>query len=307
MNFGPKGKKYKILGPTLVGLFLFCFLVFYSLHLSLPTSEDPVRFYSSEKRDDLRRLLVHQIKKAKRSILLRTYALTDASLVHTLKEKGKEGIEIALFYDRKASPDWTELEDEYVHFHPVKGKGLIHEKIWIFDEETLFLGSANLTPSSLRMHDNMMVGLFAPELAKALYKTRPEKLEGTIGTWSYKYFSLPSQEALQAVIDTLQQARDAVSLSLFTFTHPDIAETLKELHKNGVKISLTLDQTTARGASLKVKDQLASEGIHVNVSQGLNLYHYKWGVVDNATHIIGSANWTKGAFQKNHDFILILY
>jgi phosphatidylserine/phosphatidylglycerophosphate/cardiolipin synthase-like enzyme len=42
------------------------------------------------------------------------------------------------------------------------------------------------------------------------------------------------------------------------------------------------------------------------LSQGQQLLHHKWAIVDEEQWIMGSANWTKAAFAKNEDFLLIL-
>lgn len=301
VSFAHKGKRFNK-SPALAGLFLFILILFYSLYIPLPSSKKPIRFYSSRQRNDLNRTLKQSIKKAQKTITLHTYALTDLSLLSLLKRKEEEGVEVHLYYDEKASPPLTRLENKNFHLYPQKGKGLFHEKIWIFDEEVVFLGSANLTPSSLRMHENMMVGLYNPELAKKLLKDRPEEYHEI----TFDYYSLPHPEALEALLEALRKAKKDIYLTLFTFTHPEIAQVLVELHQKGVKISLKLDGTTARGASRKVKEFLEKEGVQVEMSKGLHLCHYKWGIIDGKTHIIGSANWTKAAFQKNKDFILIL-
>jgi cardiolipin synthase len=288
--------------PACAGISFLGLLLFLALHTSLPSPQKPLQFYHSSQRNDLNRILVQSIQQAQETITLKTYALTDLSLLSLLKKRAEEGIIVHLYYDTKASPPLTQLEGEHFHLHPQKGKGLFHEKIWIFDEEKVFLGSTNLTPSSLRMHENMMVGLFAPNLAKALSLGRPSIFQEEGVT----YYSLPQPEALEALLKTLRRAQKKISLTLFTFTHPEIAEVLAELHQKGIKISLKLDGTSARGSSRKVKEFLSNAGVYVEVTQGLELCHEKVGVIDQKIHIIGSANWTKAAFQKNKDFILIL-
>lgn len=198
------------------------------------------------------------------------------------------------------------FKKENFYFHSTEGKGLIHEKLWIIDQKLLFIGLTNLTPSSLRMHDNLMVGLYAPPLAKTLSEGRPEEFHLETDWASLHTYSLPSKRGFEALLETLDQAKKEIFLSLFTFTHPQIAEKLIQLHKKGIKINLKLDGGTARGASKKIKKLFESEGIPVQTSQGLQLYHHKWAIIDQKTHIIGSANWTKSAFNKNNDLILII-
>lgn len=298
-------RRYKI-SPVLAGLFLFFFLLVYSLYTPLPSPKKPIIFYNSERRIDLNHTLKKIINTAKKSITLHTYSLTDLSILSLLKNRAEKGISIHLYYDKKASLPLDLLNQKNFHFHPIQGKGLIHEKLWIIDETLLFLGSTNLTPSSLKMHDNLMVGLYVPPLAKTLSKKRPEEIHLETDKAAFHYYSLPNKSGFKALLETLDQAQKEVSLSLFTFTHPEIAEKLIALHKKGIKITLKLDRGTARGASKDVKRILENEKIHVQTSQGLQLFHHKWAIIDQKTHILGSANWTKAAFNKNNDLILII-
>lgn len=214
-NFVQKGKRFSFVPAVLAGIFF----LFYTLHISLPSSKKPYRLYSTDQGDDLKEVLKKSILRSKESITLHTYAVTDLGILSLLKKKAEEGVEIHLTYHKKTSPNLHLLENKNFYFHPIQEKGLMHEKIWIIDKELLFLGSTNLTPSSLKMHANLMVGLYAPSLAQTLSSTRPSKITDRVGSRDLLYFSLPNQEALKTLLSTLDQAKKIVKISLFTFTH----------------------------------------------------------------------------------------
>ncbi len=296
-----KGKTFSLL-PA-----LFCAgLVFYATWVPLPTEKKPFYLYSTDKRDDLKKTLLSALKKTKHSITLHTYALTDKTVLSLLKKKGEKGVRIHLYYHKKASPNLEKIQWENVHFHPISGRGLMHEKIWIIDQKILFLGSANLTTSSLKMHDNLMVGLYAPSLAQTLNERRVEETTLVVGNHHLHYFSLPNQKGLKTLLKTLDQTEKEVSAALFTFTHPLLVKKFIELHERGVRVCLTLDQMTSRGSSKKALEALEAAGIKVKISRGLQLCHHKWAQIDQKILILGSANWTAAAFEKNRDFILII-
>lgn len=299
-----KGRRFKVSPTLVVGLLFFAGLCWHLSHVPFPTHKNPIRFYSTEKRDDLKQLLIRAIQEAKTSITLHSYAITDQEILLALK---KAKAEIHLYYDGKATPPLNEWENDHLHLHPIYGKGLMHEKIWIFDEIRVFLGSTNLTTTSLTMHDNMMVGLHAPTLAKKLLQGEPLDETFCLGNSKIRYLSLPSPEkGLQMILDALERAEKRVHLSLFTFTHPQIASKLIELKRRGVVVSVRLDQTTARGASRKIYEALLKEGVKVKTSQGFQLHHHKWAQIDESTHLLGSANWTAAALSKNRDFIILI-
>jgi len=293
---------------SLFGLALLAglFLLFYSIRTPLPSPKSEIQIYSTHNRDDLKLTLLNALKKAQKSIYLRTYALTDISTLSALKRKAQEGVDVHLTYHKKTTPKLDRLESPHFHFYPIQERGLMHEKIWIIDESQVFLGSANVTYSSLKMHDNCILGFYSPEFAKALTLSRPENLSLQIQGQTVQYFSLPNKKALDMLLETLGQANERVSLSLFTFTHPLIVKKLIELHERGVKIELTVDAYTARGSSKKAVTSLSQAGVPIRRSRGVQLFHHKWALIDDHTLILGSANWTQAAFTKNRDFILFL-
>jgi phosphatidylserine/phosphatidylglycerophosphate/cardiolipin synthase-like enzyme len=295
-----------ILSRSIPAVLAGLFFLFYTLYIPLPNSKKPFRIYSTDKGSDLKEVLKKGIRQSQTSISLYTYAITDLGVLSLLKKKAAEGVRVHLTYHKKTSPHLHLLQEDNFTFHPIQGKGLMHEKIWIFDEELLFLGSANLTPSSLKMHDNLMVGLYAPRLSKTLSNTRPSKVEDKVGDRNLLYFSLPSQEALTALLSTLDGAKKKVLVSLFTFTHPLLIDKLIELHQRGVHVAVTLDGTTAEGASKKAKERLEKSNVRVKTSKGRELFHHKSAEIDNKIFITGSANWTRAAFNKNRDFIVII-
>ena len=273
----------------------------------MPSSKKPYRLYSTDQGDDLKEVLKKSIRRSKESITLCTYAVTDLGILSLLKKKAAEGVEIHLTYHKKTSPNLHLLEEKNFYFHPIQEKGLMHEKIWIIDKELLFLGSTNLTPSSLKMHANLMIGLYSPSLATTLSNMRPSKITGKVGKRELLYFSLPNQEALQTLLSTLDQAKKMVKISLFTFTHPRLVDKLIELHKRGIRVFVTLDGTTAEGSSKEARKRLEEAHVEIKVSKGRELFHHKSAEIDNKIFIIGSANWTQAAFNKNRDFIMFIY
>lgn len=284
----------------------FLFLVFYALYIPLPSEKHPICFYSNHSRDDLKQTTLKALRQAQHSVWIHTYALTDASVLSLLKQKAEQGIDIHIFYHQKNTPKLHLFEQKHLHFHPIKDKGLMHEKWMVIDETQVFLGTANLTLSSLSMHDNFLLGLYSPALGAALQNGSHRHTQTTIQEQQLELFLLPQKEGLDHLLSQLDKAQKTVTLALFTFTHPLLVKKLLELHERGVHIELFLDAYTARGASKKALKQLQEAGIEASLSQGLPLFHHKWALIDSKTFILGSANWTRAAFEKNKDYILFL-
>jgi len=121
-------------------------------------------------------------------------------------------------------------------------------------------------------------------------------------------FFLPDFEkkALEALCDSLDQAQETIVCALFTLTHPLLIEKLIAAKKRGVHVFLAIDRNAAHGSSRKALERLKEAGISILKGTNNTLLHHKWAWIDQRTFIVGSANWTQAAFEKNQDFILVL-
>lgn len=297
-NFGLKAKKSRFF-LLFVGAVA---LVFYATYFPLPSGKAPVRFYSTHLREDLRLVVLKALKSAKDSIHVYTYALTDPHVLSILMKKAKEGLDVHVTYHQKNTPKLENLP--HLHLHPEKGRGLMHAKWIVIDEKMVFLGTANLTSSSLMMHENLLAGFHAPEFAKALLT--PSFYQGTVGKSELTFYLLPDPKALPHLLKLLDQAKKKIHIAMFTFTHPLIVSKLIELHQRGVEVKVSLDQMGSRGASKMAAETLQAAGVPVQAFQGMPLFHHKWALIDESTLVLGSANWTQAAFKKNKDFILFI-
>lgn len=272
----------------------------------LPSQAHPVCLYSNQMQDDLKQVILYAIKQAKKTIWMQIYALTDHDLIASLKEKEASGIHVTLFYDETAS---IALNHHFTHAFPVQCTGLMHRKIMIIDEATIFIGTANFTPSSLYFHQNVILACFDPELAKEIQLGHHFSATASIGDHYFEWFFLPDFEgkALRRLKTLIQEAKQEITIAMFTLTHPEILEELLTARKRGVEITVIVDGYSAKGASKEALQKLIPHQIHINRSQGKELLHYKLALFDNEWVVMGSANWTKHAFSNNQDCLMILH
>lgn len=282
-----------------------------SLSPPFPKPGEPALFYSMQARQNLHHILLSAIENASRSIYLVMFGLTDPAILQTLKEKAEDQIPTEIYYDRKGSPPLEKTLGGEVVLHTIKSKGLMHQKILVLDDAMVFLGSANFTPSSLKMHDNLVVGLFSPQIARFLKSHAPDKpghLLTHVGGQELSLWLLPDPKGhvLLELRKKIRAAKKSLFVSLFTFTHKSLAEEIARAHARGVRVKVVLDLYSGIGASAQVVEFLKKEGVPVFLSQGPQLLHHKFALIDDQTLVMGSANWTKAAFTKNNDCLLCL-
>ena len=281
--------------------------VWSSLTPQLPTPDEPPRLYSNQCKQDLTLTFLEAIRKSNRSIYLVMFGLSDPAILKTLRDKT---CPLEIYYDTNGSPNLKKVLPNS-EIHPIRQTGFMHQKILILDEETVFLGSANMTTQSLRMHDNLVIGLASKKIASFLKEKVPRSsghLHTLVGGQSVDIWILPDPKghAISELKKKIRNAKRSVSAALFTFTHPILLDELILAHKRGVDVTLVIDMHPGLGASAKNVAALQKAGIRILFGGGAQLLHHKFVYIDGRTLIAGSANWTKAAFTKNSDCLILL-
>lgn len=293
-------------------LFLgFCLWVAYgSITASLPSPGKTATVYGNPTQDDLRLTILSAIKKAKKSIYICIYGLSDPAIMRALNERAQKGIAVKILYDSKGSPN-LQKKIPLAKASPIFSSAIMHQKVIIIDDEMIFFGSANLTEQSLKMHDNLVLGLCNKELADFLQKNRPFKstyAKSLVGGQSVEIWLLPDPKgkAIQELKKQIRSAKKTVQIALFTLTHPLLIEEILHAHKRHVEITVILDKNAAHGASKNAVEALKKANIPVYLNHSIQLMHHKLLYIDEKVLVSGSANWTKSAFTKNSDLLFIL-
>jgi len=295
-------KRYKLFLILIAAFYIW--FVYAATHPLLPSPHSPVVFYSNQSRCDFKHTLLQAFKKAS-SIHIAMYSLTDHKVIDLLRKKACSGALVNIEYDPSATPA---IFDPPMSAKPLRGKGLMHRKIVVLDNSTIFIGSANLTTSSLSLHSNLSLGIYHPGLASFLINPDTADFDFTVGSQNGSLWLLPEggRGALNRLMKAIDSAQRSICLAMFTLTHPDLVDRLIAAHQRGVKTAVALDFYSGRGSSKKAAAKLASAGVKIYLSQGSELLHHKWVWIDNKTVILGSTNWTKAAFTKNRDLLLFL-
>ena len=283
----------------------------------LPGSEAEILLYSNQTRDDLTRLYQQAIESAQQSITLAIYNLTDDTIIDALRKKTDEGISVHIVCEATASKEICERIPKTRVIRRA-GKGLMHQKILIVDGNLIILGSANLTHSSLNIHDNLVIGMNHPPLAHALTeRIKSMDDEGTFtpllhketnaGMQQLELWVLPDdQTAADRMINLIRSAQKTIKVAMFTWTRKDFTHELIEAANRGVKVEAVVDKNQGKGKGAKVVEMLEEAGIPVTLSTGQGLLHHKFAYIDETILVNGSANWTLRGFAENDDFFLII-
>jgi len=306
---------------SLRALFILIYLgLFYTLiqHESIPelTSNAPIQFFANGAGDDLKKVAKEAIQRARSSITLVVYSLTDSGMIELLNRRAAEGIHILIVHDKNATPDIQFRLHERIRCAPYKNKGLMHYKLLVIDKAQVWFGSTNFSRDSFTLHANQMLGVFSEEFAaaceeKALEMYRGHRFKASplivrTPLQSMDFFFLPeNNQALDKLIQTIKTAKKSCRVAMYTFTHPLLQTALIEAKRRGVAVEVILDRESSQQTSRQTYERLKREKVPVFRSRHSGLLHHKMMIVDDML-VTGSANWTKAAFQSNDDCIAFI-
>ena len=111
------------------------------------------------------------------------------------------------------------------------------------------------------------------------------------------YFS-PHGGCTEAVVDALNRATNSVLVQAYSFTSAPIAKAVVDAHRRHLRVAVILDksQRTERYSSA---DFLRNDSRHA-------IAHNKVMIIDGATVLTGSFNFTKAAEENNAENLLVI-
>lgn len=117
------------------------------------------------------------------------------------------------------------------------------------------------------------------------------------------YFS-PGEDCRNAIIGLLRSARKTIDLCVFTITDNAVSKEIYEASRRGVKIRLITDNDKAGDRGSDIED-LERAGVPVRIDRTEDHMHHKFAVFDGKTMLTGSYNWTRSAFTRNQENVVI--
>jgi phosphatidylserine/phosphatidylglycerophosphate/cardiolipin synthase-like enzyme len=117
------------------------------------------------------------------------------------------------------------------------------------------------------------------------------------------YFS-PKGGCTEAVVRELGAAKATVLVQAYSFTSAPIAKALVDAHKRGVKVEVILDKSQ-RTEKYSSATFMVNMGIPTKIDTQHAIAHNKIMVIDGATVITGSFNFTKNAEENNAENLLV--
>ena len=146
--------------------------------------------------------------------------------------------------------------------------------------------------------------LLAALAAISACKVRDEQ-PGTVSSGNTSIYFSPGGGCTKAIVKTVDGARKNILVQAYSFTSAPIARALVAAKRRGVDVRIILDRSQ-HGDGYSSADFLAHNDIPVWIDEAHAIAHNKVMVIDQATVITGSFNFTRAAEQKNAENLLVI-
>jgi len=122
----------------------------------------------------------------------------------------------------------------------------------------------------------------------------------------YSVCFTPGQNCTGEIIDALNTAKHSIYVQAYSFTSQPIANALIAAKKRGVDVKVILDKSQYKAEKYSASKFLEHQDVPVWIDSKPAIAHNKIMIIDQATVITGSFNFTKAAQEKNAENLIII-
>ncbi|MDD6056195.1 MAG: phospholipase D-like domain-containing protein [Helicobacteraceae bacterium] len=134
--------------------------------------------------------------------------------------------------------------------------------------------------------------------------------------FSAELYFMPDEKdnALKALLQTIESSKNTLDIAIYSFTNREISKAIRDIAKKRVKVRIIYDKKSNENVNNSTIGYLSKlnnietcllEGKRSSNGKYKGLMHTKMAISDKDTLIIGSANWSKSAFETNYETLLL--
>ena len=195
--------------------------------------------------------------------------------------------------------------------YPVRPQMIDHVKLLIVDSGVAVVGGINWGAQSNANHD-YDVEVRGPVVTnlERVYKSDLNTAEvpvsipdAAVDPQITVLSTLPADQIRPVALQLISEAQSSIDLDLYVLTDSQIVNALEVAQARGVVVKLLLDPS--QRPSDPAAAELSAAGISVRLYRSSGeLLHAKVMVTDKRNVLFGSANWSLGGFERNHEIDL---
>lgn len=119
-------------------------------------------------------------------------------------------------------------------------------------------------------------------------------------------FFTPYDDCTTKIVNEIKKAEKTIHVQAYSFTSSPIAKAITEAKERGVDVKVILDKSQFNDKQYSSSTYLMNNDIPTWSDDKVRIAHNKVMIIDKATVITGSFNFTKAAQNKNAENIVII-
>lgn len=276
--------------------------------------------------------LVAAINQAQGSVDVAAYDFDLQSVADALIAAHARGVQVRFVTDSDNADEDAVLALQDAGIPVVEDRrasGLMHNKFVVIDRQRVWTGSWNLTENGTYRNNNNAVLITSAALAKNYSAEFEEMFAGEFGPTSpakvpnpqiaisfqtadgqmhevavENYFS-PEDGVAAHILAEIAHAQSRIRFMAFSFTSDEIADALIERARAGVIVQGVFEERNAE-SEYGQYSRLRDAGLDVWLDSNPYIMHHKVIIIDDATVILGSYNFTSNAENANDENLLVI-
>jgi phosphatidylserine/phosphatidylglycerophosphate/cardiolipin synthase-like enzyme len=271
--------------------------------------------------------VIASMDTAQKTLDVVVYEFNWEPLAEAMIRAAERGVAVRLVTDTDTLNDEegqqivAQLEEAGIPVVDDQRSAIMHDKFVIVDGATVWTGSMNFTINDAYKNDNSFMEIRSTRLAEnyaakfeqmfteqqfgeTLFAPNPTVTIG--GTQVENYFS-PDADVAEAILEELQAAKQSIYFMAFTFTREDMANVLADKAEAGLTIQGVFETRQISAGADQAWNILTQAGVDVRQDGNPRTMHHKVFIIDGATVVMGSYNFTKAAEESNDENILIIH
>lgn len=197
---------------------------------------------------------------------------------------------------------------------------LMHNKFLIFDRQTVWTGSTNITVNGIYRQNNNVLVIHSPEIAHIFEREFNEMWNGQFGPrapssvntqWAIvdgtpiQVLFSPEDKAMRHIIGVVRDAKASIRFLAFSFTDYPLAQVMIDRAKEGVDVRGVFETFGSNSPNSELQT-LWCAGLPARQDGSPAFLHHKVIVVDGSIVITGSYNFTSNADTVNEENVVMV-
>lgn len=274
--------------------------------------------------------LIEKINAAQTSIHIASFEFDLTPVADALIAARQRGVDVRWVTDDEHGLEADEepghgqfalLQEAGIEVRSDERSALMHNKFWIFDRQTVWTGSTNITESGVFKQNNNALVIHSPKLAGIYEAEFDEMWNGQFGPRSPS--QLDTQAAVvngsnmvvvftsedsaleDAILPVVLGAQSSIRFLAFSFTDYPLAQAMIDRAAAGVSAAGVYEKFGSETDAAEM-DTLLCAGVPVRQDGNSGFMHNKLIIIDDRIVITGSLNFSTNAEDNNDENVIII-